>query len=595
MLFFAMSVIVVTVFAFAMAMIVASVIIVTVLAMLSMAVMRFLERQIIDLRTSHQSERCVANSSFVSRSRFDVELAQHAIAANVSLGFRNSGFGIRDVAELDRIGWASSLASGDDFTIANRTAAVFASVDLGVLDALDTVGALFHDPTTANGDIGVEHQLLQFAVGLFDRTRVGIDAVADTDFFVVIEVVEAANFVGAVVRTVPRADAAVVGHRVETFVCVNRRRDGANLFARCGFAVHAGDRFLNDVSNVWIALEVAVDSQPMHFAAVADLFFADDRHVVFALTSNHAAVATKALGQVDRHAPLRHLLLGFFDRIDWFFPKRTFFANRWDVRSFGFGELRQLVEQFQRAFANQAEAAAFGFVTSEFINRPVVLGRDQFVLGVTRTRFDRVSVQHRIRESDWRHVDTDWVDTHFGRTANRTDTSSAVADLSGDDAGCTTGHLVNGQFNRRITATNRDHQTVLDSQCFRGARAHDRRVVPNQLRQGLRQLLQPTVVGKATVVKSFRCGEDHFDVILINVQRDFGKFTWQFNGCIAGRDFFGRNNNVFGETVVQQLSPLTIADSRSRNRIRGAADQFFTIGDFLVQHQRQDFCGGATT
>ena len=68
-----------------------------------------------------------------------------------------------------------------------------------------------------------------------------------------------------------------------------------------------------------VGLEVPVDPEPMHFPTADDLFFTDDRNVVFRLASDHAGVAAGSLVQIDRHTPLVVLV----DR--WFLPKRLVF------------------------------------------------------------------------------------------------------------------------------------------------------------------------------------------------------------------------------------------------------------------------------
>src|SRR5712671_3314332 len=61
---------------------------------------------------------------------------------------------------------------------------------------------------------------------------------------------------------------------------------------------------------------IAVDAQPMHFAATFDLILPDNRYVVFALTSQHARRASDAEVQIDRHSPLMNaLFLEFIERI----------------------------------------------------------------------------------------------------------------------------------------------------------------------------------------------------------------------------------------------------------------------------------------
>ena len=49
---------------------------------------------------------------------------------------------------------------------------------------------------------------------------------------------------------------------------------------------------------------IAVNANPVHFAALADHFLADDRDVVFALTGDHAGGAADAPVQINGHAPL---------------------------------------------------------------------------------------------------------------------------------------------------------------------------------------------------------------------------------------------------------------------------------------------------
>src|SRR5205807_3305686 len=96
--------------------------------------------------------------------------------------------------------------------------------------------------------------------------------------------VEAANFVGAVVRTVARADAAIVDHIVQAFGAVDRGTDGADLLARRVLALLAGHG-LEECRRIKERLVVAgrivggglhrllvitVDADPMHFASAQD-------------------------------------------------------------------------------------------------------------------------------------------------------------------------------------------------------------------------------------------------------------------------------------------------------------------------------------
>src|SRR5205085_11490552 len=131
---------------------------------------------------------------------------------------------------------------------------------------------------------------------------------------VVIEEIEAPDLEGTVVRAIPGADAAVVGHDVQPVFAVNGRVYRANRFARRVFAVLAHHRFVHDLGVLRIlalvlvegllARVIAVEPQPMHGPAVAHLEFAHDWNVVFALAGNNAGAATGADIEVYRHAPL---------------------------------------------------------------------------------------------------------------------------------------------------------------------------------------------------------------------------------------------------------------------------------------------------
>src|SRR5258708_618164 len=115
-----------------------------------------------------------------------------------------------------------------------------------------------------------------------------------------------------------RSHAAVVNHVVQAFGAVYRGADGANLLARRVLTLLAGNR-LKKCRGIekrlivarWIVgrrldrlFVVAVDADPMHFAAAHDLILADYGDVVFRLAGDHAGIAAIALVQVDGHRPL---------------------------------------------------------------------------------------------------------------------------------------------------------------------------------------------------------------------------------------------------------------------------------------------------
>src|SRR5580658_10841797 len=126
------------------------------------------------------------------------------IVARLRFPFGDAAVGIIDIAEDDRFRGASALAGGDDFAVAHFAVLFFAR-DFRRVDALHAVGAFFHDAAAAYGDVGIAHSV-EAGRGVIRKQQE----------------IEAANFVGAVVRAVARADAAVVNHLVQAFGAVDR-------------------------------------------------------------------------------------------------------------------------------------------------------------------------------------------------------------------------------------------------------------------------------------------------------------------------------------------------------------------------------------
>ena len=179
-----------------------------------------------------------------------------------------------------------------------------------ILEALHAVGAFFHHAAHADGDVRVLLEVVRIADRFLAEGAV-VEVVGDERVaLVVIEEIEAAGLIGAVVRAVAGADAAVVGHRVESVFGVDCGVDWADHFAGGRFAMDAGDRLRNECRIVGIEIvvflrgEIAIHADPVHFAAAGDLILTDDRDVVLRLACDEAGVAAHAGREVDRHAPL---------------------------------------------------------------------------------------------------------------------------------------------------------------------------------------------------------------------------------------------------------------------------------------------------
>src|ERR1051326_4644754 len=109
---------------------------------------------------------------------------------------RDAAVGIVQIAEHDRAGRTGLLARGADIPIPDRSAGPL-RFDLRFLDALHAESTLLHDSARAHRDIGIEQQVRQ------------------TVFPRVVEPVEAARLVRAVVGAVARPPPAVIDLLIE--------------------------------------------------------------------------------------------------------------------------------------------------------------------------------------------------------------------------------------------------------------------------------------------------------------------------------------------------------------------------------------------
>ena len=120
----------------------------------------------------------------------------------------------------------------------------------------------------------------------------------------VVEPVEAADLVRAVVGTVARADAAVVDLLVQPLVAVDRGQHRADRLAGGVAAVLAEHRLMGHLHVAAPAAGVvAIDAEPVHLALPPHLVLADHGDVVLRLAGDDAGGAAGAGVEVDGHAP----------------------------------------------------------------------------------------------------------------------------------------------------------------------------------------------------------------------------------------------------------------------------------------------------
>ena len=115
------------------------------------------------------------------------------------------------------------LAGRDDFAVP-YAAIFFLCADARAADALNAIGALFHNAAPADGDIRVVHRPEARSVVIG----------------VLIEI-EAPHFVRAVVRAEAGANAAIIDLKVEAFVVVHGGFDGTDEFTGSVLTMHARD------------------------------------------------------------------------------------------------------------------------------------------------------------------------------------------------------------------------------------------------------------------------------------------------------------------------------------------------------------------
>src|SRR5438270_13260051 len=277
------------------------------------------------------------------------QLVQQIVAPRIGVQLGHARIRIVERTERDRLRRAPLLARGLELAVPDQ-ALLDARVDALALDALHAVRALFHDAAAAHGDVGVHAH------------PAGAAHVA-----VVLEEVETAHLVRAVVAAIPRADAAVIGHLVQSLVAVDGGVDRADVLARRGLAVHAAERLGDHLGIFDWPSEVAVDANPLHLATSDDLLLADDRDVVLGLAGDDARAATRALAQVDRHAPLVGFLAVVVGRVSG----RRYSTPLFDLLV----ELRVLVEGVRQSGGHRGlrRLAAVGR------HAPVVLGDAELV------------------------------------------------------------------------------------------------------------------------------------------------------------------------------------------------------------------------
>src|SRR2546425_691067 len=403
----------------------------------------------------------------IRRPRPRVELAEQRVIPRFSLQLGDTARRIVQIAEHDRVGRARLLTRGLDFAVLDA-AILFLGLDLHGVDALYAVGALLHHAAAAHRDVRISSEL--------QARRVPV---------LIEEIVEAANFVWTVVRAVARADTAVVHHVVQPFVTMDRRAHGTHRLARRVLAVHARHRLEVRLGMLGFAAVVRVDADPVHLTAAQHFGFSYHRNVVLRLAADDARVAADAGIDIDRHAPLVAFVLEVGVQRDRLRRRFVAFVNR----------LRVVHVLVSRDRAHHA--AAF--------HQVVILRAREGILLAGVDDLDAGPVPQRVGRANR-------VGVEARAGARMASPHAAVTEMHGDAVVRVTDDREHCAANRAPLIPKLDDVAddlsvlaagpggfVLGFDFLGGRWAHDDRVVPRQLRDRFRQLLQPAVVREPPV------------------------------------------------------------------------------------------------
>ena len=297
--------------------------------------------------------------------------------------------------------------------------------------------------------------------------------------------------------------------------------------------------------------EVAVHADPLHHASFADLIFADDWNVVFALAGDDAGRATNALAQIDGHAPLVLLLVVEAVRVFFGFHPDLTLVERDVFRDVAvhaglLGEGHILVERVDRAFT--VNRAAFHGVLA-LRERQFSNGGEHFDLGTAQDERTGLRAQN--------------VSVHTAITTDHADADLTVAQRQGDGVGHMAGSFDGGDFDRNIADGNLDVLTFFEAETAEGDGANPSCIFPSEFRHWIGSFLQPGVVDVATVIDAGVGNKDDFKCLVRRSDDRGGLGEDASNGSdIRSRSGLGVSG-AFEEAVTQGEIPFLFVEAAS--------------------------------
>ena len=361
---------------------------------------------------------------------------------------------------------------------------------------------------------------------------------------------------------------------------MHRRAHRANLLARRVLAVMARHRLEVRPRRRQIAFEIHVDANPLHQAAHLHLVPSDHRNIVLRIAGRHARVAPHARVQIDRHAP-RVLVVAIRG-------EHAFVRLRRPARHAFVRELRILPVLAQRRVAdNPAIQRLIAFDRMRI--RPIAARLHAALIDVVALRHaDVVNVAGLPQCRPGQHP-------QCARLLNQIRVVANASRDPADSASLAQRHhdrIVRLPRNRQrsgddLLPAHADlHRIVLrEPVLLHGREAHQRCVVPRQVRHRPRNLLHPAHVRVAPVVHMRIGPERHF-----NAARR-GR-TGAGRQSALRRYRLRREGRAVNPSIVQRLAPVefrialrqraAIAHPRRAHRVVGSNIR-------IVQQRLQDF------
>ena len=274
---------------------------------------------------------------------------------------------------------------------------------------------------------------------------------------------------------------------------MHRRPHRANHFAGRILALHARHRLEVGVRILVVTDEIIVNAYPVHLPPAPHLPLPHHRNIVLALAGHHAGVAADARVQIDHHAPgvgRGLFVVGMFVRL----VEREAALGRFKLR---LREPRIHLILVQRGRAQDAALLLFLIAAVVEVNVPVHVHRRHVVL------LSRLADLQPIRDV-LRGCRPQQISVIPVPIAGAACLVAPVSQVQGDTIFRPARHDPRHRFQFPAVQVEFNYfgaiGTSLQAQLFRRAQPHQHGVVPGDHADGRGQLLQPAVVGEASIM-----------------------------------------------------------------------------------------------